>query len=140
MQQVIYASAALRPFSEAELAELLAAARANNERLGVTGMLLYDAGSFLQVLEGEPLVLPSLFEKIGRDKRHHRVVALLERNIEQRQFGEWRMGFASMLGATAALPGYSDYVSLRDRSLDAGHAAANVLLGFRAGRFHSFVR
>ena len=59
-------------------------------------MLLYHEGSFLQVLEGDGPVLDDLFATIGADRRHHRVVALLKREIDERHFGDWRMGFASL--------------------------------------------
>lgn len=104
MHQVIYSSAAVEPFSEASLAQLLARARLHNERLGITGLLLYDDGSFLQVLEGDQSVIEQLYETIGRDKRHHRVVALLRRDVAERHFGEWRMGFAAMTTISKRLP------------------------------------
>ena len=61
MHQVVYASAAVEAFSEVQLVQLLARARTNNERLGVTGLLLYDEGSFLQVLEGDAKVIELLY-------------------------------------------------------------------------------
>ncbi|MCK7501422.1 MAG: BLUF domain-containing protein [Comamonadaceae bacterium] len=48
----IYASAAAQPLDAAVPARMLEASRANNRRLGITGMLLYADGSFFQVLEG----------------------------------------------------------------------------------------
>jgi hypothetical protein len=63
MYQVFYSSAALVPFSDAELTDLLAVSRANNLRLGVTGMLLYHDGSFLQALEGEETIVERLYAK-----------------------------------------------------------------------------
>ena len=139
MQQVIYSSAAVAPFSEAELGLLLSLARTNNARLEVTGMLVYHDGSFLQVIEGEPAVLDVLFERIGRDKRHHRVLPLLKREIEERHFAEWQMGFASLKNLPQNLPGYSDYLRLRGQPLEAGNAAARLLAAFRDGRFRSYV-
>jgi hypothetical protein len=139
MQQIIYSSAALAPFSEAELGLLLSLARTNNERVGLTGMLLYHDGSFLQVLEGEPAPLDALFEHIGLDKRHHRVLPLLKREVEERHFADWRMGFASLKNLPQNLPGYSDYLRLRGQPLEAGNAAARLLSAFRDGRFRSFV-
>ena len=57
MFHLVYVSSAVRPFSKSELVELLNVTRDNNSRLGVTGMLLYRDGNFMQVLEGgEPVV------------------------------------------------------------------------------------
>jgi len=140
MHQVFYSSAALAPFSDTQLTELLAVARVNNGRLGVTGMLLYDDGSFLQVLEGAESVVESLYAKIGRDKRHHRVVALLRRSVDNRYFDQWQMGFASMKTVPTSMPGYSDYLRLRGNPIESGNVAAVLLAAFRDGRFRSYVQ
>ena len=140
MNQVVYSSAALAPFSEAQLSELLVRARKKNERLGVSGMLLYHDGSFLQVLEGEPSVLDSLLAVISVDKRHHRVVTLLKREVDERHFGDWRMGFASTKNLPTNLPGYSEYLRCRGDTVEAANAAVRLMAAFREGRFHSYVQ
>jgi hypothetical protein len=139
MHQVVYSSAAVEAFSEAQLTDLLSRARQNNERLGVTGMLLYHEGSFLQVVEGDADVLETLFQSIARDKRHHRVVPLLRRPIEGRHFEKWKMGFAAAKNLPAHMPGFSDYLRLRGNPAEAGNAAERLLAAFRDGRFHSYV-
>jgi hypothetical protein len=140
MLQIIYSSAAVALFSEVELQRLLLHARANNTRLAVTGMLLYQEGSFLQVVEGEGPVLEVLFQRIGADKRHHRVSTLLRREVEARHFGDWAMGFVSPEHLTQQLPGYSDYLRLRGEPQSGASAAERVLSSFREGRFRSFVK
>jgi hypothetical protein len=140
MNQVVYSSAALAPFSETQLSELLIRARKNNERLAVSGMLLYHDGSFLQVLEGEESTLESLFTVIAADKRHHRVVTLLKREVKERHFGEWCMGFASSKNLPTNLPGYSEYLRLRGNPAEGANAAVTLMAAFRDGRFHSFVQ
>ena len=140
MHQVIYSSAAVAPFSESELTELLVAARVNNGRLGVTGILLYHEGSFLQALEGDELVLKSLYEKIGKDKRHHRLVTLLRRQVDARHFDQWQMGFASMNGLPKNVPGFSDYLRFRGDPIESANAAARLLAAFRDGRLRSYVQ
>ncbi len=140
MRQVIYSSAAVEPFSDSALTELLTAARVNNRRLGVTGMLLYHEGSFLQALEGDEDVLENLYAKIGKDKRHHRLVALLRRNVEGRHFGQWQMGFAATKSLPKHLPGFSDYLRLRGDPIEGASAADRLLAAFRDGRFRSYVQ
>jgi FAD-dependent sensor of blue light len=139
MVQIIYASVAVAPFSELELTRLLMLARANNTRLGVSGMLLYDDGSFLQAIEGEAQVLEALFQKISGDARHSRVAILLRREVEARYFGDWSMGFVSSRYLSKNLPGYSDYLRLRGEPDKSANAAERVLAGFREGRFRSYV-
>lgn len=140
MLQVVYASAALAPLSELQLTQLLMSARANNTRQGVTGLLLYVEGSFLQVLEGEDRVVEALLERIARDPRHDRVSILLRRPIEQRQYAEWAMGFVSPKYLTASLPGYSDYLCARS-AVDGNKASAaeQLLASFREGRLRSYI-
>jgi Sensors of blue-light using FAD len=140
MHQVIYSSAAVAPFSESQLTELLAGARVNNGRLGVTGMLLYHEGSFLQALEGDEQVLETLYARINKDKRHHRLVALLRRQVDARHFDQWQMGFASMKAVPTNIPGFSDYLRLRGDPIESANAAARLLGAFRDGRFRSFVQ
>ncbi|HEX2671571.1 MAG TPA: BLUF domain-containing protein [Polyangiaceae bacterium] len=140
MYQVFYSSAALVPFSDAELTDLLAVSRANNLRLGVTGMLLYHDGSFLQALEGEETIVERLYAKIGRDERHHRVVALIRRTVDARYFDQWQMGFASMKAIPISVPGYSEYLRQRGKPLESGNVAAQLLAAFRDGRFRSYVQ
>jgi hypothetical protein len=96
MVEVIYVSAARRPFDEGQLAALLTHAREKNERLGVSGILLYEDSSFLQVLEGDEHRVVPLLETIARDARHERVRVLRRTEIERPSFAAWSMGFVSL--------------------------------------------
>jgi hypothetical protein len=53
MFHLVYASSAARPFTTLELQAFLEQARQKNARFGVTGMLLYKDGNFMQALEGD---------------------------------------------------------------------------------------
>ena len=112
MYSLVYVSSAVEPFSQPELVELLEQSHANNEALGITGMLLYKDGNFMQVLEGEEAVVRRLYAAIGRDPRHHGLLTLLEGRLEQRQFPAWSMGFRDLNVADAAsIPGYSEFLN-----------------------------
>ena len=124
LQQLIYTSAAVGEFREAALSGLLLEARAKNVREGLTGMLLFHEGSFLQVLEGEAANVERVFERIARDRRHARVTMLLRHGIEVRQFDDWAMGFVAVKHIADSLPGYSDYLRHRGDSSKAGSLAA----------------
>lgn len=142
MFQLVYLSAALAPFTPQELDELLKISRRNNARDGLTGMLLYEKGSFFQVLEGEEEKVREVFARISKDPRHHRVVVLSERNIPAREFAEWTMGYVVLDERKRELPGYVDF--FRDAPNPASDrlrgAAELMLAAFRGGRFRSFVR
>jgi len=70
MFSLIYVSSAVTEFSKSELVDLLESCHANNANLGVTGMLLYKDGNFMQALEGNEDVVRGLHAKIALDPRH----------------------------------------------------------------------
>jgi hypothetical protein len=67
MLQLCFSSQAVRPLEARELTLLLRKARAGNEAIGITGLLLYDNQTFLQILEGYPRVVENVFKKIQPD-------------------------------------------------------------------------
>jgi len=90
---IVYVSAAAKPMSEAELDQFLVDIRRRNKKLGVTGMLLYNRGNFIQVIEGKEEKIKQLFNDISRDERHNTIVKILEGHAEERLFPDWSMGF-----------------------------------------------
>jgi len=107
-----YSSAATRPFSSKDIADLLAVSRKNNERHGITGMLLYIDESFFQILEGPEQVLHTLYDTITRDNRHTSVAKLIEEPIERRTFSDWSMGYAKATRVElSTIPGLNDFFS-----------------------------
>jgi Sensors of blue-light using FAD len=108
----VYVSSAFVPFTKEELLALLAKSREKNARLGITGMLLYKDGNFMQVLEGEESAVRALGDTIHDDPRHHGMIPILEGHAEERQFPDWSMGFRD-LGSEEAkrTPGYSEFLS-----------------------------
>jgi hypothetical protein len=96
LMHCIYASAAAHDFTAAQLADLLQVARNNNDRLGVTGILLYVEGNFFQVLEGSPAAVTQIYKTIGEDTRHLRMTQIISESLPRRDFTEWSMGFLSL--------------------------------------------
>lgn len=142
LKQLVYVSAARRWFTKEELKQLLEVSRKNNAALGASGVLLYDQGSFIQVLEGAPDTVERLFERIARDERHHRMVRVYDRAVTGRTFGEWSMGFASLPALEARqLPGYVDLLQCAPGSgrKTESSAARDMLEAFRGGRWRTFV-
>jgi hypothetical protein len=62
---LVYVSAAVTWFSEAELRALLTGARFRNENADITGMLLYKDGNFMQALEGSEA---AVLDRIGAER------------------------------------------------------------------------
>ena len=111
MLSLVYVSCATKPFSSTELVTLLQGSRNHNARHGITGVLVYKAGNFMQAIEGEDSAVNALYDKIKRDRRHKSIFALLKNQIEERQFPEWSMGFQDLLDPEVkSLPAYSEFL------------------------------
>ncbi len=91
---LIYASKAT-PLATVDIsattAGILADSARNNARVGVTGMLLYHAGWFLQALEGSRISVQAVYGKVCRDKRHWDFRVLSQDAITDRAFKGWAM-------------------------------------------------
>ena len=108
---LVYVSAAVTWFSPGELRALLQSSRAANEAAGITGMLLYKDGNFMQVLEGEETAVRALHARIAADPRHLGMVTIDSGPLAAREFAEWSMGFADLDAlAEAPQPGYVPFM------------------------------
>ena len=58
---------------------------------GITGLLYTEEGAFLQAIEGPPDSMSDLLARLYDDERHHALEILVDRSIEQREFGDWTM-------------------------------------------------
>jgi len=102
MIRVTYISQVSSPLSADGLLTLLNQCHRNNTAKGLTGMLLFGNGTFLQSLEGEKAVVDPLIERIGRDTRHRDMKILRRADITDRQYTDWSMGFERVTEATLA--------------------------------------
>ena len=110
--QLIYVSSATQDFTEAELKELLELSRQKNGRLGISGLLLYKDGNFIQVLEGPEESVLDLYQRIQKDPRHSNLLTLVHQAIDQRQFADWSMGFHNLNQLKPEdLPGFSPFLT-----------------------------
>lgn len=93
MYYIVYVSSAAKLFTEEELKEIVDISIRNNTSLGITGMMLYNDGNFIQVLEGEEETVKKRYHIIERDSRHSGILILSEGKLEKRSFPDWSMGF-----------------------------------------------
>ena len=89
--RLIYASRAVDT-SPGAIESILAQSREHNPASGITGILCYGGGIFLQAIEGGRAPVSALFGHIQRDGRHKDVVLLQFEEILERRFGGWSMG------------------------------------------------
>lgn len=109
--ELSYISEADHLFSEEELAELLSSARAKNLDNQITGLLLYKAPLFMQLIEGPEDVVLELFETIKQDPRHGNVSGLVRDPITERTFPDWQMGFiVPETSRIRQIEGFSDFL------------------------------
>ena len=89
--RLLYCSRAVDP-SEDMIESILAQARQHNPVSGITGILCYGGGIFLQAIEGGRMQVSDLFGHIQKDPRHKDVALLHYEEIWERRFGGWTMG------------------------------------------------
>ncbi len=135
MFHIAYVSSAVREFTRPQLLKLLERTMARNQRQGITGLLLYRGGNFMQVLEGEEAAVRTLYQTICQDPRHTGVITLFEEPIAEREFPNWSMAFPDLdKEDCATIPGYSDFLNSSWTSADTAIArskARRLLAGFK---------
>ncbi|NKE67262.1 BLUF domain-containing protein [Ramlibacter sp. RBP-2] len=89
--RLLYASRAVDASPEA-IESILAQSREYNPANGITGVLCYGSGIFLQCIEGGRAAVNDLYGHILRDARHRDVTLLHYEEILERRFGGWSMG------------------------------------------------
>lgn len=109
---IAYASSSTYLLSQRDLERLLEEARSKNENSGVTGILLYYDGSFLQILEGPKDQVEDTYRRISYDPRHKGLIRLLCRSFPTRSFSNWTMG----------------YVRCSDKKLEQSAPGFNIIL------------
>ncbi len=90
--RLLYVSRAVQPESTDAIHAILASARQHNLNNGITGILCYGGGVFLQAIEGGRQAVNRLYNHIIEDPRHKDVELLHYEEISERRFGGWTMG------------------------------------------------
>ncbi|MEM7624530.1 MAG: BLUF domain-containing protein [Planctomycetota bacterium] len=96
LHHLLYISHADHLLSPYQVGEMLEPFRRRNRALGITGVLFYSAGHFVQLLEGEADEVHNLFGTIRRDDRHEDVRQLLSFPVGQRLFDDWSMALLNV--------------------------------------------
>lgn len=134
---LIYASKASIDISKHDIVVLLEKSRNKNKSLDVTGMLVSDSGSFLQVIEGEEKTINQLFSTISGDGRHGSIVKIISEVIPERRFNDWTMGFASLSRQELAkIDGTNDFFTENTCLVNINKGRAKKILdAFAQGRW-----
>jgi hypothetical protein len=93
---VSYTSVAARPLSAGDLDALLQDAQAFNQGVGVSGVLCYDGGVFVQYFEGPEAAVRQVYERILASRLHQQLEELSYAPVQARQFDGWHMAFCQL--------------------------------------------
>lgn len=91
LTRLIYASVALQDMPYHQVMSILQRAQVANEQRGITGLLCFGGGRFLQALEGDRNVVNRLYTRIVQDTRHDFCTILQYEPIATRRFADWSM-------------------------------------------------
>lgn len=110
--QIAYVSTAAKLFNGAELRTMLKEANERNTQSGITGMLLYKDGQFMQILEGPEEPVKATFGRISNDPRHHGIIVLIKESVNQCHYPGWSMAFRNLnLPDHQDVSGYSEFLN-----------------------------
>ncbi|MCS6959595.1 MAG: BLUF domain-containing protein [Pseudanabaenaceae cyanobacterium SKYGB_i_bin29] len=91
LHRLIYLSYARTGIGYSDLRDIMDKSEVNNAQAGITGMLCYGNGVFLQILEGNRKMVNQTYHRIVKDNRHHSPEIIDFRAIQCRSFPEWSM-------------------------------------------------
>jgi len=101
--RLMYASRALPNVTQEDLTAILRKSKANNPQSGITGVLCFSQGIFLQVIEGGRGAVNKLYNQVVADPRHTDVELMIYEEIGERRFAGWAMGQVNMARLNPAL-------------------------------------
>lgn len=94
--ELVYLSRRNAAYPLSEYVGIAEKSQKNNHQHGITGLLCFNKGVFLQVIEGEALEINSLYAKILSDMRHSELCLVHYDMIQERRFSQWGMQFVNL--------------------------------------------
>jgi len=91
-----YISTKRRDLLKSEINAIIEKSKKRNEAKGISGILIEYKNHFIQHIEGDPVVIFELFEKIKLDSRHKNVTLLQYSPLENRLFDNWNMAHRNL--------------------------------------------
>ena len=104
MHAIAYVSAASWNLPDEQIERIVAESRRLNTLNGITGVLLYCDGNFMQYFEGDKDAVMETFERIRASESHYQINELMNQPILEREFADWAMGLSR--------PGPDEFVEL----------------------------
>ena len=94
--QLFYVSNSSAECRKSDLDNIIHVAQEKNKERDLTGVLMFRANTFLQILEGKKEDVLSLYQKLHLDTRHKNLLCIFERETNQRLFTNWSMSYCEI--------------------------------------------
>ncbi len=94
LQTLCYVSSSNVNLTKKSLEQLFITTKSNNLKQDISGILIFNGGNFLQIMEGEKNTINELYHKISKDKKHSNIIKLIEKPISERMFEDYETGFS----------------------------------------------
>ena len=94
LSTVCYISSASKSLENLNLKHLYNTSKINNAQQHITGILIYQNGNFLQILEGENKTINKLYRLIKSDNRHTNILQIINKSILAPIFEDYQTGFS----------------------------------------------
>ena len=107
IRQLLYRSGQLYEFTVSDMVRLLLRSRTYNAHHGIGGMLLWQDGLFMQLLEGPAAAVDALYARIASDPRHCEVRLMVRAERTAPLLPGWHMAWseATLAGEVPAFEG-----------------------------------
>lgn len=129
--RLIYTSTITEKFNHDDISQILEAARRNNGKHDITGILCFNNDQFLQCLEGSRKQVNRLYQAILQDSRHGNILLLKYHEIVSRAFDDWSMGYVPESSLTApAIRRHSGHSNFNPYEMS-GNAAEALLISLK---------
>ena len=103
-----YISNSVALLNSGELENLSTFIMEHRKNYDISGILIYQGGTFFQVLEGEKRRIDLLFHKIKSEERHNSITNIVNDPIESRMFTDYNFLFNEMENYPELLKFYSN--------------------------------
>lgn len=91
--RIVYVSTAVPGLDARDIDSLLNISQSNNDERFITGYLVHNGTSFMQLIEGPFDEVDEIYARILRDRRHTGVVRIQAEWTEARVFPNWSMNY-----------------------------------------------
>ena len=98
LYEVLYMSSLAADAPLSAVADIAKQARPANQRLGLTGLLLFDGARFCGQLEGRRRDVLATLDRMERDPRHGQFELLHYGPLDERRFSRFSMGYPQLDG------------------------------------------